>query len=107
MTKNKNAILFLEAPLGLLAGCFIGIGNHAGLVGAIVPGLILGAIMALFCVRKRDWTKAGALAVCALVGSVIATTLPENGSVKHFCMSQSNLYVHVGSYQLGTDPDPK
>jgi peptidoglycan/LPS O-acetylase OafA/YrhL len=103
-----DKILFaLYVLFGLVAGCFIGMGNYTGLSGAILPGLIIGALVAGPCIRNRDWRMAAVLGVCGLVGCLAATTFPDNSPVKRFCREQTNLVIHAGSYNLGTSSQTK
>lgn len=100
MNKFLSVIL---AVFGLIAGCFIGMGNHAGLLGAVLPGLIVGVLVAGPSIRERRWRIAGLLAVCGFVGCLSAVAFPDSNPVKRFCHEQTNLVIHVGSYQLGTE----
>jgi ABC-type uncharacterized transport system permease subunit len=103
-----NKVLFaVYAVFGLATGCFIGMGNGAGIAGAVLPGLIIGALLAIPSIHERSWNLAGVLVACALVGSLAATAFPDNSPVKRFCHDQTNLVVHVGSYQLGTSSQIK
>jgi hypothetical protein len=103
----KKISFALYAVFGLVAGCFVGMGNFAGLSGAVLPGLIAGAVIAIPCLRSRNWSLSGLLVVCTLVGSFAATTVPDNNQVKRFCREQSNLVIKAGSFHLGTDSQSK
>jgi len=104
MTMNK--ILFaLMALFGLGAGLFIGMGNFEGFAGAIIPGIIIGALVSIPSIRERSWPSVATLIVCGLLGSVAASALPDSNGVKQFCRQQTNLFIHVGHYQLGADPE--
>lgn len=94
-------LLVLYVLFGLVAGCFIGMGNHAGLIHAVLPGLIFGALLALPLLRDRSWRMAAVLIVCSLIGTFASTAFPEDGAVKRFCMDQTNLVIHAGSFRLG------
>ena len=95
--------LALYAAFALFAGCFIGMGNFSGLSGALLPGIIAGALVAGPCVRNRNWRLAAAILVCTLFGCLASTAIPDNSAVKRFCNDQSNLVIHAGSYHLGKD----
>jgi hypothetical protein len=103
-----NKIMFaVYAVFGFVAGSFIGMGNFAGLSGAILPGLIAGVVIAIPCLRNRSWRLAGLLVACSLVGSIVSTTLPDSSQIKSFCREQSNLVIKMGSFHLGTDLQSK
>jgi len=101
----NNILVALLAIFGIGAGIFIGTGNYGGLLGAILPGLFGGLILAIPSIRERSWTAAAIIAGCVLLGSIISVFVPDSNGLKRFCREQSSLYIRVGPYHLGRSAD--
>lgn len=86
-----------------VAGIFIGCGNHSGLPGAIITGLIFGLIAAIPCFRDHFMPGVAITLAGALVGCIIANYLPDSGAVKRLANEQSSLHIKVFSYELGRE----
>ena len=97
----KTIYVVLLALFGVAGGLFLGMGNHHGLLGAILPGLLGGLVLSIPLVRDRDRKSTGVLIACFLVGSFAAALVPDNNSVKQYCRNQSGLHIRVGSYSSG------
>ena len=99
-------LLAFLAVFGAAVGVFIGAGNHAGVAGAILPGLIVGLLLSTPFMRGGDWSSTALLVVCALAGSVAINYVSDNNGLKHFCREQTKLVIRLGSYKLGQKSDP-
>lgn len=86
------------------AGVFIGCGNHHGLSGAILPGIILGLLAAIHNIREQPWSITALIIVAAIIGTSIAAMLPDNNAFKRFSREQKNLHIKVGKFELGRSP---
>lgn len=101
-----NVLLTIVLALfSLGAGLFIGTGSYHGVKGVLIPALILSAILAIPFLREQQWLAAGFMIVCCLVGSIVATQVPDSNRLKQFCRNQSNLHIKIFSYELGRDAD--
>ncbi len=103
---NIVYVIFFAA-FGLACGMFAGAGNYKGYLGALLPGIIVGLLVSIPMIRQHLWPQAGAIVVCALLGSLVTAALPDSNGFKRFSREQSNLHVRVGSYQLGRSNDDK
>jgi hypothetical protein len=97
----KTIYVVLLALFGVAAGLFLGMGNHHGLLGAILPGLLGGLLLSIPLVRERDRKSTGVLIACVLVGSFVAALVPDSNNVKQYCRNQTGLHIRVGGYELG------
>jgi hypothetical protein len=101
-----NVILVpLLAVFGIAGGLFLGTGNYQGFLGAILPGLIGGAVLSIPFLRAHDWTSSGVLIACVLLGSLISARVPDTNSLKQYCRNQTSLHIQVFSYKLGRSVD--
>lgn len=99
MTYALYVVLVL---FGLGAGFFLGCGNYGGVLRAIIPGLVTGLLIAIPSLHY-DWTSAGVVILCALVGSIIASQVSDSNPVKIRLREQKNLKIRCGRYRLGSD----
>lgn len=83
------------------AGAFIGCGNRQGMRGSLIPGLVIGLIISIPMLRDAAYFDAALMTGCALVGSIIASLLPDANRFKRFSREQSGLKLRVGSFKLG------
>jgi hypothetical protein len=95
-------LIIVLALFGIGAGFFIGCGNYGGALGAILPGVIAGALLAIPMLRDRQFAAAAVIVACSLVGSLIASQVGDSNGVKTYLRNQKNLTIRAGSYRLGT-----
>lgn len=102
-----NTILLIFMGLfALAAGFGLGSGNYHGFLGAIIPGICAGILAAIPAIRERQWTVAGIMVGCAVVGSIFCAFTSDDNGIKKFCRNQSNLVIRCGSYKLGVNAPP-
>jgi hypothetical protein len=90
--------------ISLAAGLFFGCGNHGGTMGALIVGVIVGGTLACAALRPVVWTSVGLAMTGAIVGSLIATSVPDSNSLKRACRNQTLVIAHVtDAYHLGRD----
>jgi hypothetical protein len=99
-------LLNFLACFGLAAGFFIGSGNRAGIVGAIVSGLLLGLLLDVPFLRDGSGTTASTLLLFAstTLGAFIVNFISDDNVLKRRCRDQKSLKIRIGAYyRLGRD----
>jgi len=90
------------ALFGVAAGFGIGAGNHKGLTGAIIPGVITGLVFSIPAFRDQQYLIAAITTIGAIAGSIACAFVPDTNGLKRFLRKQSNLVITCGSFKLGT-----
>lgn len=85
--------VFSTAAIMLLA-C----GNKSGVIGALLTGVVGGALIAIPMLREHLWFEASFMVAFGTAGAFIGTYLPETHRIKKFMREQSKLRVSCGKY---------
>jgi Na+/proline symporter len=96
--------LILLACFGAFGGMYIGAGNRAGLIGAIVCGAVTGLLLNIPFLPDGDRLSNVVLFTGAVAGAIIVNYMDECNWLKRRLLDQKKLRINLGKYyRIGCD----